>query len=90
MVCLGEWKTILWQSPGVALGASKTYGCSLFSRLISSSEETVTGCTNEGALLQVPTLLLARCQQLSWYFSYLASGQKYEQWEVKQYAKGIT
>jgi len=47
------------------LGVSKTHGYSLFSRLISSPKETITGCTYEVALLQVPTLLLARCQQLS-------------------------
>lgn len=83
----------VWQSTDVALRASETHGCSLFSTLISSSEETITGCTYEVALLKVPTLLLARCQQLSWYFSYLASGRKYEQWggvEVVQYDKGIT
>lgn len=41
----------------MALGPSKTHGCSLFSRLISSPEETTTGFTDEVARLQVPTLL---------------------------------
>lgn len=71
-VCLWKRKGNVWQSPDMALGPSKTHGCSLFSRLISSPEETTTGCTDEVELLQLPTLLLARCQQLSWFFCWIS------------------
>lgn len=81
IVSPGKWKVNVWQSPDMVVRASEAHGCSLFSRLISSPEESIAGCTYEVALLQVPTLLLARCQQFSCFFWWF--GLRSNVWAVR-------